>query len=47
MTATLRGGIFPSSREKEIKNQVEMLKMYRLLQTTGITLLPPKKTSLC
>ena len=26
MTATLRGGIFPSSREKEIKNQVEMLK---------------------
>lgn len=26
MTATLRGSIFPSSREKEIKNQVEMLK---------------------
>ena len=26
VTATLRGGIFPSSREKEIKNQVEMLK---------------------
>lgn len=26
MTATLRGGIFPSSREREIKNQVEMLK---------------------
>ena len=26
MTATLRGGIFPSSREKEIKKQVEMLK---------------------
>lgn len=26
MTAILRGSIFPSSREKEIKNQVEMLK---------------------
>lgn len=26
MTAILRGGIFPSSREKEIKKQVEMLK---------------------
>lgn len=26
MTATLRGSIFPSSREKEIKNHVEMLK---------------------
>lgn len=26
MTATLRGSIFPSSREKEIKKQVEMLK---------------------
>lgn len=26
MTATLIGSIFPSSREKEIKNQVEMLK---------------------
>lgn len=26
MTATLRGSIFPSSREKETKNQVEMLK---------------------
>ena len=26
MTATLRGGIFPSSREREIKKQVEMLK---------------------
>lgn len=26
MTATLRGSIFPSSREREIKNQVEMLK---------------------
>lgn len=47
MTATLRGGIFPSSREKEIKNQVEMLKMYRLLQTTGTTLQPLKKTSIC
>lgn len=26
MTATLRGGIFPSSREREIKKRVEMLK---------------------
>ena len=26
MTAILRGGIFPSSREREIKKQVEMLK---------------------
>lgn len=51
MTAILRGGIFPSSREREIKKQVEMLKQkgFDVSSVTnyGHHLTASEKTSLC